>query len=152
MSADLQTVLGSLAFAEGLPPADRERLAEIAKPLDWQAGQTVFREGDRDDFLYLVVEGHVALEISVPPRGRVRILTVGPGEVFGWSGVFYQKPTTARATAVEPTRALALNAARLRELSEADCRFGYWLARRLLEVISERLQATRLQLLDVFKS
>lgn len=152
MLADVHTVLGSLAFAQGLQPADLERLAEIAKPVEWQPGQTVFREGDRDDFLYLVVEGHVALEISVPPRGRVRILTVGPGEVFGWSGVFDQKPKTARAAAVEPTRALGVDAARLRALSEADCRFGYWLARRLLEVTSQRLQATRLQLLDVFKS
>jgi CRP-like cAMP-binding protein len=144
--------LRSLAFTRDLESANLDRLAEIAKSVAWQPGQTIFREGDRDDFLYLVTEGHVALEITVPPRGRVRILTVGPGEVFGWSSVYYQKPKTAGATAIEPTRALALDATRLRELSEADPRFGYWLARRLLQVVSERLKATRLQLLDVFKS
>jgi CRP-like cAMP-binding protein len=151
VSADVATVLRSLAFTRELGPPDLDRLAALARPVEWQAGRTVFREGDRDDFLYLVVEGRVALEISVPPRGRARILTVGPGEVFGWSSVYYQQPKTAGATAVTPTRALALDAARLRELSEADCRFGYWLACRLLHVVSERLQATRLQLLDVFR-
>jgi CRP-like cAMP-binding protein len=152
VSADVHKLLRSLAFTRGLEPTDLERLADIARPVEWKAGQAVFREGDRDDFLYLLVEGQVALEITVPPRGRVRILTVGPGELFGWSSVYYQKPKTAGATTMEPTRALALDTTRLREWSEADSRFGYWLARRLLQVISERLQATRIQLLDVFKT
>ncbi len=151
MSSDVFTVLRNLAFTRNLEPADLDRLTKIARIVDWQAGQVIFREGDRDNFLYLVVEGHVALEISVPPRDRIRILTVGPGEVFGWSSVYYQKPKTAGATAMEPTRAVALDGAGLRELSEADSRFGYWLARYLLGVVSERLRATRLQLLDVFK-
>jgi CRP/FNR family cyclic AMP-dependent transcriptional regulator len=152
VSADVHAILQRLTFTRDLGPADLQGLAEIAKPVSWQAGQAIFREGDRDDFLYLVVEGQAALEINVPPRGRVRILTVGPGEVFGWSSVYYQKPKTAGAAALEATQGLALDAARLRERSETDPRFGYWLARRLLEVVSERLKATRLQLLDVFKS
>jgi CRP-like cAMP-binding protein len=152
VSADLHATLRSLTFARELDASALERLAEIARPVGWQKGQMIFREGERDEFLYLVVEGHVALEVPVPPRGRVRILTVCPGEVLGWSSVYSQKPKVAGAVAVEPTRALAVGAARLRELSEADPRFGYRLARRLLQVVSERLQATRLQLLDVFKS
>jgi CRP-like cAMP-binding protein len=152
VSADVHQVLRGLSFTRGLPPADLDRLAELAQPVAWQVGQVIFREGDRDDRLYLVLQGQVALEITVPPRGRVRILTVNPGEVFGWSSVYYQKPKTAAARAIEPTRALALDATRLRELSDADPQFGYWLARRLLELVSERLQATRLQLLDVFGS
>ena len=152
MSVEVVAMLQSLVFAQGLEPADLERLAASARATTWKTEQTIFREGERDDFLYLVLEGLVALDIQVPPRGRVRILTVGPGELFGWSSVYDPKPKTAAATTMEPTRALALEAARLREWSEADPRFGYWLTRRLLQVISERLQATRIQLLDVFKS
>ena len=54
--------------------------------------------------------GRVAIEIAVPGRGRVIILTVGPGEVFGWSSLFHQRPKTASARTIEPTRALALDA------------------------------------------
>ena len=152
MSADLLRALQSCPFTRNFGSADFDQLAKIAKRVEWQTGQVIFREGDNDDFLYLVVEGHVALEISVPPRGRVRILTIGPGEVFGWSSVYYQKPKTAEATAIEPTKAVALDAKKLREWSEIDPRFGYGLARYLLDVVSERLKATRLQLLDIFKS
>ncbi len=151
MAADVRSTLQGLAFTRDLPPADLDWLAEIARTIDWPAGQSIFREGEQDGNLYLVAEGQVALEITVPPRGRVRILTVGPGEVFGWSSVYSQKPKTAGATAVLSTRALALDAARLRDRSDSDCRFGYWLTHRLLDVVSDRLKVTRLQLLDVFK-
>jgi CRP-like cAMP-binding protein len=152
VTSNVQATLRSLAFTRDLEAAYLDRLAEAATTVHWEAGQSVFREGDRDEALYLVVEGAVAIDISVPRRGHVRILTVGPGEVFGWSSVYYQKPKTAGATAIERVQALALDAARLRELSESDPRFGYWLARRLLQVVSERLKATRIQLLDVFQT
>ncbi len=115
-------------------------------------GQTVFREGDLDPILYIVESGGVAIEVTVPGRGRVIILTVGPGEVFGWSSMFQQRPKTASARASSPTRALALDADRLRELCDTDPKLGYVLTRRLLEVVSERLKATRMQLLDIYGS
>ena len=120
------STLSELAFTQGLDPDQLDRIAEIATPVEWDAGTTVFREGDRDSVLYVVEEGAVAIEITVPGRGRVIILTVGPGEVFGWSSLFYQRPKTASAhESSSPTRALALDAGRLRELCDADPELGY---------------------------
>lgn len=150
MADDVRTLLSSVSFTRDLQQVDLDRLADMAAPVTWRAGQTIFREGQSDESFYLIVEGRVAIDIAVPRRGPVRILTLSAGEVFGWSSIFHRKPKTAGATAVEATRALALKADRLRDLSEADPRFGYWLARRLLEVLAERLKATRLQMLDVF--
>ena len=152
MPLDIPATLRNLAFTRDLEPAHLDQLASIARPVEWAADQRIFREGQADDHLYLVVEGHVGIEVSVPQRGNVRVLTIGPGEVLGWSSVYYQKSKTAGATALEPTRALAFDAARLREWSESDPRFGYWLAKRLLQTVSDRLKATRMQLLDVFGS
>jgi CRP-like cAMP-binding protein len=145
-----QVTLKDLAFTKGLDPSQLDRIAQIATPVQWNAGSVVFREGDRDTVLYVVEEGRVAIEITVPGRGRVNILTVGPGEVFGWSSVFHQGPKTASARTTEPVKALALDSSRLRELCEDDSRLGYVLTRRMLEVVSERLKATRMQLLDIY--
>jgi CRP-like cAMP-binding protein len=150
MTMDVKAELTRLAFTANLDGAQVERLAEICRPVEWDANTTIFKEGDRDDALYLVVDGHVSLETTVPSRGRVRLMTVSPGEAFGWSSVFYQKPKTSSARTVEPTRALALDAVRLRALCDADPALGYLVARRLLEVVSDRLKAARMQLLDVF--
>jgi CRP/FNR family cyclic AMP-dependent transcriptional regulator len=140
----------NLAFTRGLDAGQLERLAQIATPVSWSTGTTIFREGDRDSVLYVVEEGRIAIEITVPGRGRVNILTVGPGEVFGWSSLFYQRPKTASARTIEATMAFALDAAKLREFCDADSRMGYILTQRILDVVSERLKATRMQLLDIY--
>ena len=149
-NSQTQFRLKRLAFTEGFSDDQLDRLAELTRPVQWDAGETVFREGDQDTVLYVIEQGQVAIEVTVPARGRVTMLTVGPGEMFGWSSLFYQRPKTAAASAVEPTTALALDALKLRALCEADPRLGYAFTRRTLQVVSERLKATRLQLLDLF--
>ena len=143
-------LMKDLSFTQGLDPAQLDRIAEVAAPAEWAAGAVVFREGDLDRVLYVVERGRVAIEVTIPGRGRVTILTVGPGEVFGWSSVFHARPKTASARATEPTRAVALDAARLGTLCDADPVLGYLLTRRILEVVSERLKATRMQLMDIY--
>src|SRR5260370_12678067 len=117
-----QSTLRDLAFTQGLDPGQLDQIAQIATSVQWAAGTTLFREGDRDSLLYVVEEGRVAIEIAVPGRGRVVILTVGPGEVFGWSSIFHERPKTASARTIEPAKALALDASRLRDLCGADPR------------------------------
>ena len=134
-----------------LAPQHLEKLAAIASEMNWPAGQVIFREGDADDRLFFVLEGQVALEIHVPARGRVTILTVGPNEIFGWSAaVPVVRKRTAGARAVQPTRAVAFDAAALRAACDEDHDLGYHVYRRLTNVIAGRLTATRLQLLDMY--
>jgi CRP/FNR family transcriptional regulator, cyclic AMP receptor protein len=145
-----RSALDQLAFTQGLEFDQQDRIAQIASAREWDAGVTVFREGDLDSSLYIVEKGRVALDIAVPGRGRMTILTVGPGDVFGWSSLFLQQAKTASARTVEPTRALLLAADLLRELCDVDPRLGYLLTRRILDVVSERLKAARMQLLDIY--
>jgi CRP/FNR family transcriptional regulator, cyclic AMP receptor protein len=150
MTADVRATIESQGFARGLSPGDLDYLARVASTVLWSPGETIFREGSQGDFLYLVVEGSVAIEVAVPQRGRVRIATVGPGELFGWSSLFYEKPKTALAAVLAPTRALAFDAAQLRAECESDTGFGFRLTRIVLQVVSDRLKATRAQLIDMF--
>jgi CRP-like cAMP-binding protein len=145
--------LDRLTFAEGLAAPDLDRLAGIAAPVQWEAGTIIFREGDVDPPppLYVVEEGRVAIQVAVPGRGPVTILSVGAGEVFGWSGLFDRRPKSATARAIGPTRALAVDSDRLRGLCDEDVRFGYDITRRILRVVSERLKGARMQLLDVYR-
>lgn len=143
--------LDGLRFTAGLSADQLDRLAEASTPVVWDAGKVVYSEGDTDANLYLVEAGRVAIEISVPSLGKMTTLTVEPGEVFGWSSLFYRRPKTAAAKAVLPTTALALDSGRLLALCDADPVLGYAITRRLLEVVSERLKATRMQMMDVFQ-
>lgn len=135
-----------------LEPRHLETLATFAQEVTWSEDQVVFREGEPDDRLYLVVEGLVALDIYVPVRGRVTILTVGPHEVLGWSAAVPEvEKKMASARALQTTRAIAIDARKLYAACDQDHDLGYHVYRALSAVIASRLKATRLQLLDVYR-
>ena len=78
------------------------------------------------------------------------IETLHDGDVVGWSWLFppHRWHFDGRATA--PTSLIAFDGACLRGKCDADHELGYQLMRRFAASIVERLQATRLQLLDVY--
>jgi CRP/FNR family cyclic AMP-dependent transcriptional regulator len=86
----------------------------------------------------------------VPQRGAVTIETLHGGDVLGWSWLVPPHRTVYDARALGVVRTIALDGACLRGKCEEDPRLGYELLKRFTEVIVERLQATRLRLLDVY--
>ena len=147
----LVDILSQNPWFQGLEPAHFEKLLAIATILSWEDGQTIFAEGALEDRLYLILEGRVALDKSVPGRGRVTILTLGPSEIFGWSAVVPVVGTrTATARAVRPIRVVAFDSGALRQACDEDHDLGYLVYRRLTNIIAGRLSATRLQLLDMY--
>ncbi len=137
-------------FASKLPAAVLERLAAIARVVEWNEGALIFREGDHRDDLYVLSSGHVTLEVNVPGRGLTRILTVRSGELLAWSALLGDGRMTTSAIATEPTQAIAISGRELRQLCEADHEVGYHVMGQVASALSQRLLATRLQLLDLF--
>ncbi|MBI4278930.1 MAG: cyclic nucleotide-binding domain-containing protein [Armatimonadetes bacterium] len=146
----LEPILAEHPFLKGLRPAQLQVLVGCASNVRLDAGQYVFREGEEANRFYILRAGRVALEVFVPGRGPVVIETVGEGDVLGWSWLFppYQWHFDARA--LDLTRAIALDGDCLRRKCEEDHDLGYELLKRFAQVIMHRLQATRLQLLDVY--
>ena len=147
----IAAILGDNPWFRALGSLHFQKLVDIASSQQWAGNETIFREGDPANWLYLILEGQVALEIYAPGRGRRTILTLGPDDIFGWSAVLPVVGTrTASARAVHATRAIAFDSRALREACEADHDLGFHVYRRLTNVIAGRLSATRLQLLDVY--
>jgi CRP-like cAMP-binding protein len=146
----LQT-LQSIEFTKDLDPKLIEKLASIATYVTFTEGATIFQEGDASELVYLIESGQVALLTQVPGHGQVTILTLKPGQLLGWSSLFPPERKTAGAQALEPTRVIAINATQLRELCREDFELGYSVMWRVADVISTRLRAARVQLLDIFE-
>jgi CRP-like cAMP-binding protein len=127
-------------------------LADVARVEDISSATVLFREGQESGAVFLVVSGEVALEIASPNRGRLRFQTVGPGELLGWSPLLGQPLMTATARALTPAQVIRLEAAPLLKLCQEHPRFGMEVMRRSASALSKRLAATRLQLLDVFRT
>jgi CRP/FNR family transcriptional regulator, cyclic AMP receptor protein len=134
----------------GLETEHLELIAGCASNVVFTEGERLFREGDKADVFFLVRHGLVALDAYVPNRGQITVETVGSGEIVGWSWLVppYRWHFTGRA--VEPVRAVQFDGACLRGKLNEDTRLGYELVGRFTQVLVNRLQATRLQLMDVY--
>ena len=146
----LKEILAEMRFTQGMSDATLHHLAEIAQPETVRAGTVLFREGSQNGDLFLIRNGKVALEINVPGKGQVTVLTVGPGEFVGWSGLIGDEKMTATALVLEDTEVLRASSRQLNELCGTHHEFCHYLMRGLVQCSSQRLVATRLQLLDLF--
>lgn len=150
-TAQVKQAISLIPWFRELKPEYFEELVRISTLVVAEEGEELFKEGDQQDFVYIVMEGRVALEIFVPHRGRVRILTAEPLDIIGWSSVTpVVRQRTANGRVIVRSKLIAINAGLLRELCEQNHELGYIVMRRIANVIASRLMTTRLQLLDMF--
>jgi CRP/FNR family cyclic AMP-dependent transcriptional regulator len=137
-------------FFKGLDQSYISFLAGCATNVRFLSGEFLFREGEVADSFFLLRHGLVSLETYMPGRGEVTIQTLGENQVIGWSWLFppYRWHYTARC--LELTRAVSFDGVCLRTKCEEDHDLGYALLGEFAAIIAQRLQATRLQLLDVY--
>lgn len=150
MPESLHAILAKHRFLDGLSDEYVELMLGCASNVRFEPGETLFHEGDMADTLYLVREGRVALELTVPGRDPVTLQTCGDGDVIGWSWMVAPHRWRYGGRAVARTRAIALDGACLRKKADENHELGYQLLRRVTEVLAHRLEATRLQLLDLY--
>lgn len=148
----LDRIVREHPFFAGLEDRFCALVSGCAKNARFEAGQYLFHEGEPADQFYLLRHGRVALEITAPGRGAVTFQTLREGEIVGVSWLIPPYRWTYDAKALELTRALAMDAACLREKCEVDHDLGYDMMKRFMPVLIQRLQATRLQILDVYGS
>jgi CRP/FNR family cyclic AMP-dependent transcriptional regulator len=142
--------LSDHALFDGLSTQQQAAIFAFAESVSFDTGQYIFHQGGAADRFYVITGGKVSLEMSDPGRGSLVVQTLTAGDVLGWSWIV--KPYTWHfdARAIEPVTLLAFDAARIRWLFEAEYELGYRMVGRFMEILVQRLQATRLQLMDVY--
>lgn len=142
--------LTEMHFFSGLSEEVLHQLADLAQPRRYGAGEFLFHEGVCSGELFLLRQGKVQLQMCVPGHGSIPILTLGPGQLVGWSAILGAGDMTTSAVALELTTTLVFPAEKLKKIFEQDFQFGFRFMERLADALARRLVATRLQLLDLF--
>lgn len=146
----LEPLLAEHPFFKNLEKSYLELIVGCAANVRFEPGQFIFREGEEANQFYIVRQGKVAIEISPPGGDPIILQTVSDGEILGWSWMIPPYHWQFDAQAVELTRAITLDGKCLRNKCQEDHSFGYELLTRLLPIIGRGLEATRIQLLDVY--
>ena len=150
--APLASRIAATWFGSGLSEGSLERLAGMAREYESPVDVRLLREGEETKELSVLVEGRVALTDYVAGRGSVNLMTVEPGDVFGWSALTSPFEATCTVVSLAPVKVIAFDAAALREEVRTNCVLAAGIYPRLLEALARRLTATQQQLLDLYGS
>jgi CRP-like cAMP-binding protein len=137
-------------FLAGLPSPTLDLVEASATVDHFATGSYLFREGGAADRFFLLDEGRVALETHAPGRPVHMLDSVGPGGVVGWSWLVPPHRWFFDGRVVADVSALVVDAGSLRDALERHPEAGYQLLQRVAHVMYERLQSTRVRLLDLY--
>jgi CRP-like cAMP-binding protein len=127
-----------------------ESIAACARSQNVDAGSLLLREGEPADSFYLIRTGAIVLELHAPGRAPLLVETLHEHDVVGWSWLLAPFRWQMDGRAIRECGVVAFDAACLRAKCRADSELGYELMGRFAALVTERLQATRLQLVDVY--
>ena len=146
----LEKIIAEHPFFADLDPAFISLLVGCASNVRFEPGKYICREGEEANHFYLIRQGKVSVEISPPQRRAIVVDSLSEGEILGWSWLVPPYQWRFHARAMDGTRAIALDGKCLRAKCEENKELGYELLKRFAQVVGDRLDATRLQLLDVY--
>lgn len=146
----IDALVRDIRVFEGLAPDTLALIAGCGTNVRFAEGETLFRAGRPADTFYVIRQGSVALEAFAPARPPITIETIEAGDVLGWSWLFPPYRWHFDAHALSTVRATAFDGACLRGKCDEDPALGYELMSRFAQVLIERLQWTRLRLMDVY--
>jgi CRP/FNR family transcriptional regulator len=133
-TADLLARLDTFA---GLSREELERLADVAVPRSYAAGQVVFREGDDGDTCFVVRDGSLKATRTHSDGRTIALTELRAGDMFGELAMFSGERRSATIEAVEDTTAVALLGADVRRLLAASPE----IAVKMLVALAERVRS-----------
>ena len=146
----LHEELSGHPFLSGMEERLVGAVADCAHDVTFEPGRTIFRQGEEANEFYLITRGRVAVEMPVASGGTMVIQTLTGGAALGWSWLVPPHRWRFDARSVELTHAVAFDGRCLRGKIETDHDLGYELLRRFAVVMAQRIEASRIQLIDVY--
>jgi len=146
----LERIIAEHEFFAGLESYYTGLLVGCGANVRFHPGTYIFKEGEEANEFYLIRSGKVALELFAPQHKPIVVETLSDGDILGWSWLLPPYLWKFHAHAVEDTRAIALDGKCLRAKCEQNHDLGYEVLKRFAQIMERRLEATRMQLLDVY--
>lgn len=148
-------------FFGGLSMEEISLLAQMGEETAVKNGHYFFKEGETLDHFFLNVSGAIAIVMQLPAKGVVHsvskqylreyetndvvVSAVGPGEIFGWSGLIEPFAATAAAKATTDGRIVQFNRHKLWDAFNDNYHFGYLMSQKAAQVIRDRLKDLRIE-------
>jgi CRP-like cAMP-binding protein len=113
---DTVELLGRVPAFSALGEDELAKVAEVAVPRSFGAGEVIFREGDESDTCYIVQSGHARATREHSDGRSITLANFGPGDIFGELAMFDSERRSATLETLDAMEAVAILGADMRRL------------------------------------
>ncbi len=143
-----QRLLRECEVFSALTNAELEKVTSSVLEKEYEAGTTIFQEGDSAEELLILQEGKVAVQMTLPKTQmqmsrRLTVDIVTRNEVLGWSAIVEPHVYTLTGVCLQKVRALSISGTKLRWLIQDNPKIGRDVMKGLVKVVASRLDETR---------
>ena len=142
--------LQGISFLHDIDPDHLQQIASISEIRVYDTNEILFHEGQPAEHVYLVVSGRIVLELCPATIYKKNLMSVGPGEMLGWSSFVEQRNYASTGVVVAPTQLVKIDGKKLRAICDRDPEFGYDFMHRIMQALAKRLTTTWSQLANIY--
>jgi CRP-like cAMP-binding protein len=121
-----------------LRPEQINAIHKASDVVERRAGAVVYTQGEKGKYLYVVLDGQVALRLPGKIGVSVLIESLGRGAICGAGASFEPGTYTLTAQCVSDCKFLRIDTAVWNRLMEEDSRMGYALQKRISDLYFKR--------------
>ena len=140
--------LSAHEFFSGFSDDALKFLCECSSTLMIKKGQILFRQGENANKFYVVLNGHISIQIPAIMGPTLEIQTLSKGQVLGWSWLIPPYKWNFQTRAEEDSELLEFDGTDILARCEQEPKFGYELLKRFAALMSERLNSARQKMMD----
>jgi len=136
-------------FFVGLDELALNAIVSFARPVTFEAQRTVFERDEEAGPVYMVIRGRIRQGFEVMPGTMAWFQTSEPGDLVGFDALISPRVHSMKAVASEKTELVAFDSDALLGYLESHPDFGFIFMERLAQVLQQRLNNTRLQVIHL---
>ncbi len=137
--------VGQFALLEGFSEEQMDLLRPLIENVRYETDQIIFKQGDKADYLFFVVDGKVSIQFDPEDGPVLTVSEVNQGGVFGWSSALGSASYTSAAVCTECGHFIRMDGEELKNLCQEHPETGILILNRLASVIAQRLRGTHEQ-------
>ncbi len=137
---------------EGFDASQVSILKPLFEDFMCEAGTTIFEQGDQAKYLYLLMNGNIAIRYKPYDGPPLTLTRLHAGEIFGWSAVLGSSKYTSSIVSETEVEAIRIKGANLWELTGEHPEIGKTVINRLAQIVSPRWENAHLQIQSLLNS
>jgi CRP/FNR family transcriptional regulator, cyclic AMP receptor protein len=138
---DIALLKQAAIFAD-LDEGELQRVAELCRETRFQGAETVFKEGEPGNRLYIIAEGEVRISRNIPGSGEEALAVLKKGSVFGEMAIFDRSERSTDAIANTDSVLLTISRSDFELLMDFNRDIAYKVLWAVVRLLSARLRVT----------